>query len=283
MAKVAIIGSGFIGRAWAISFARAGHEAALWDAASGAPADALTYIESLLPDLKANDLLNGATPLEIRGRIQVAATLEAAVAGAVHVQENTPENLDLKREIFARLDAVAEPDAVLASSTSALLPSRFTEGLAGRARCMVVHPINPPYLIPAAEVVPAPWTDANAIKRTAEFLRAAGHAPIVMKREVGLRDGLALRWSFMGPFETIDLNAPAGVRDYVARYESIYSAMFPSMQRRAAWAGSVLDVIEAERRARTPAEKLPERQLWRDRRLMALARHKRLADRDIGN
>ena len=315
MAKVAIIGSGFIGRAWAISFARAGHEAALWDAASGAPADALTYIESLLPDLKANDLLNGATPLEIRGRIQVAATLEAAVAGAVHVQENTPENLDLKREIFARLDAVAEPDAVLASSTSALLPSRFTEGLAGRARCMVVHPINPPYLIPAAEVVPAPWTDANAIKRTAEFLRAAGHAPIVMKREVdgfvmnrlqgalleeafrlvadglvspedvdvGLRDGLALRWSFMGPFETIDLNAPAGVRDYVARYESIYSAMFPSMQRRAAWAGSVLDVIEAERRARTPAEKLPERQLWRDRRLMALARHKRLAERDIGN
>ena len=66
----------------------------------------------------------------------------------------------MKRAVFARLDAAAPPDAVLASSTSAILPSAFTEGLKGRARCLVVHPINPPYLIPAAEVVPAPWTDA---------------------------------------------------------------------------------------------------------------------------
>ena len=144
---------------------------------------------------------------------------------------------------------------MLASSTSAILPSAFTEALKGRARCLVVHPINPPYLIPAAEVVPAPWTDAAVVERAAAFLRAAGHAPIVMKREIdgfvmnrmqgalleeafrlvaegyasvedvdiGIREGLALRWSFMGPFETIDLNAPGGVRDYAERYQQIYS------------------------------------------------------------
>ena len=66
MAKVAIIGAGFIGRAWAISFARAGHQIALWDGVAAAPDDALRYIEGILPDLDANDLLNGATPAEMR-------------------------------------------------------------------------------------------------------------------------------------------------------------------------------------------------------------------------
>ena len=314
MVKVAIIGTGFVGRAWAISFARAGHQIALWDAAAAAPAAALQYIEGLLPDLASNDLLGGAKPEEIRARMHVAATLEEALAGADYVQESTPENVPMKRDIFARLDAAAGPQTILASSTSAILPSKFTEALAGRARCLVVHPINPPYLIPAAEVVPAPWTDPAIVARSADFLRAAGHAPIVMKREidgfvmnrlqgalleeafrlvaegyasaedidVGLRDGLALRWSFMGPFETIDLNAPAGVRDYVERYESIYSNIFESVQWRADWTGPALDAIEAERRAALPADRLVERQAWRDRRLMALAAHKRRANSEIG-
>jgi L-gulonate 3-dehydrogenase len=312
--KIAIVGSGFVGRAWAISFARAGHDIALWDANAQAPDAALAYIEGLLPDLETYDLLDGATPKQIRARMQVAATLEEALAGAVYVQENTPENLPMKREIFARLDAAAAPATVLASSTSAILPSKFTETLAGRARCLVVHPINPPYLIPAAEIVPAPWTDPAVVERAAALLRAAGHAPIVMKREIdgfvmnrlqgalleeafrlvaegyssvedidiGLRDGLALRWSFMGPFETIDLNAPAGVRDYVERYQQTYADIFASVQWRADWAGPVMDVVVGERRALLPADRLVERQAWRDRRLMALAADKRRADREIG-
>jgi 3-hydroxyacyl-CoA dehydrogenase len=128
--------------------------------------------------------------------------------------------------------------------------------------------------------VPAPWTDPKVIERAAAFLRAAGHAPIVMKREldgfvmnrlqgalleeafrlvadgyagvedvdVGIREGLALRWSFMGPFETIDLNAPAGVRDYAERYQKIYQNIFPSTQRRVDWSGPVMQEIEADRR-----------------------------------
>ncbi len=314
MSKVAIVGSGFVGRAWAISYARAGHEVALWDEDAAAPAKAMSYIVGLLPDLEAHDLLNGASATLVAARMRPATTLEAALDGAAYVQENTPEDVDVKRAVFARLDAVAAPDAILASSTSAILPSAFTETLKGRARCLVVHPINPPYLIPAAEVVPAPWTDTVTVERTAEFLRAAGHAPIVMRREIdgfvmnrlqgalleeafrlveqgyasiedidiGLRDGLALRWSFMGPYETIDLNAPAGVRDYAERYQQIYSRIFPSTQWRADWSGPIMDEIEAERRNRLPADKLVERQSWRDRRLMALAAHKRRADKEIG-
>jgi L-gulonate 3-dehydrogenase len=297
VAKVSIVGTGFIGRAWAISFARAGHEATLWDKELSAPAAALTYIEGLLPDLAEHDLLNGSAPAEIRARMRVALTLDEALAGAEHVQENTPEDVVMKREIFARLDALAPPGAILASSTSAILPSKFTEELKGRARCMVVHPINPPYLIPAAEVVPAPWTDPAAVDRTAAFLRAAGHAPIVMKREIDgfvmnrmqgalLEEAFRLVAEGYVSAEDVDvglrLNAPAGVRDYVDRYQSIYEAIFPTVQWRADWAGPVLDAIEADRRAKTPAEALAERQRWRDRRLMALAAHKRRAGNEIG-
>jgi L-gulonate 3-dehydrogenase len=315
MSKVAIVGTGFIGRAWAISFARAGHDVALWDVQPNAPADALSYIDAILPDLASNDLLGGRTPAAVRAGIAASATLEAALEGAEHIQENTPEDIKVKRQVMASLDVAAPPRAVIASSTSALLPSLFTESLAGRARCLVVHPLNPPYVVPAAEVVPSPWTDPNVVVRTADFLRACGHAPIVMKREldgfvmnrmqgalleeafrlvadgyasvedidIGLRDGLALRWSFMGPFETIDLNAPGGVRDYIERYQSIYSRLFPAMQRRVDWSGPVVERVEAERRKQLPAAALRDRQAWRDRRLMALAAHKRKAARDIGS
>ena len=101
-------------------------------------------------------------------------------------------------------------------------------------------------------------------------------------RRNGLKEGLALRWSFAGPFETIDLNAPGGVRDYAQRYQRIYERLFPSMQRRVDWSGPVIGRIEQERRASLPADALPDRHRWRDRRLMALLRHKRNAAHDIG-
>ena len=98
----------------------------------------------------------------------------------------------------------------------------------------------------------------------------------------GIRDGLALRWSFMGPFETIDLNAPGGIRDYVERYQGIYERIQPSQTRRVDWAGPVLEAIERERREVLPEDQLRERQIWRDRQLIALAVHKRRAAREIG-
>jgi L-gulonate 3-dehydrogenase len=312
--KTAIIGAGFVGRAWAISFARAGAEVRLWDQADDAAGKALAYISGVLKDLAQNDLLGGQEPATVLDRISAVTTLNEALAEASYVQENTPEILDIKIKVFKMLDVAARPDAVLASSTSALLPSRFTEGLKGRGRCIVAHPINPPYLIPAVEVVPAPWTTPETIELTRNFMVSAGHAPIVMKKEldgfimnrlqgalleeafrlvadgyasiedvdIGLRDGLALRWSFIGPFETIDLNAPGGIRDYCERYQGIYSNIFPQMQRRVDWAGAVMDTIEPDRRQKLPARELQQRQVWRDKRLMALAAHKKRAEKDIG-
>lgn len=310
---VAIVGTGFVGRAWAISFARAGSIVTLWDQEAEAVEKAINYVSHVLGQLSQFDLLGGQSADVVFSRIRSAATLALALEDADYVQENTPENLETKIEVFKSLEALSKPDAILASSTSALLPSSFTEGLKGRGRCLVVHPINPPYLIPAVEIVPASWTTAETVSKTKDFLIAAGHSPIVMQKEldgfimnrlqgavleecfrlvadgyasvedidIGIREGLALRWSFMGPFETADLNAPAGIRDYAERYQQIYERIFPQMQRRVNWSGSVMDSIEAQRRKRVPAVDLPQRQVWRDQRLMALAAHKLRVAKDF--
>lgn len=312
--KVAIIGAGLIGRAWAISFARGGRRVALYDEESAIVARTLETIATLLADLEARAMLAGQSAAEVRARIAGAASIAEALDGAAHVQENVPEQLAAKRAIFARIDALAAPHAVLASSSSAILPSRFTETLPGRHRCLIAHPINPPYLVPAVELVPAPWTDPAVIERTRRLMSEIGQAPIVMRRELdgfimnrlqgallqeafrlvaggyasaedidaGICKGIGLRWAFMGPFETIDLNAPGGVADYVARYEGLYRTLAASQAEPVPWSGALTARIEAERSKTLPRARLAERQQWRDRRLMALALHLAQDEKEIG-
>lgn len=309
---IAVIGAGIIGRAWAITFARGGHDVRLHDADPDAGRHALAAIGELLPELERFDLLGGQPAPAILARIGTTTDIDAALSGALHVQECTPESIEAKRAIFALLDARAETAAVIASSSSALLPSAFTAPLPGRHRCLVAHPINPPYVVPAVEIVPAPWTDAASVESTRDLMLACGQSPIVMTREaegfimnclqgavlqeafrlvaegyatvedidVGIRDGLGLRWSFMGPFETIDLNAPGGIRDYIERYGPAYARIARS-QHPVDWTGTLAETIERERRESLPDTALGRRQRWRDERLMALIAHRRAADKDI--
>jgi L-gulonate 3-dehydrogenase len=312
--NVAIIGAGFIGRAWAVAFARADMRVAIWSRNETTAQAAKSFVARVLPSLQSEGLLGDDTPEDILANVRIESHLEAALEGAHYIQENTPEDLQAKRDIFSLLDHLADADAIIASSTSALLPSDFTDHLAGRARCLVAHPVNPPYLIPATEVVPAPWTSPDVVERACAILRAAGQKPLIMAKEldgfivnrlqgavlneafrlvgegyasiadvdIAIKDGLALRWSFIGPFETIDLNAPLGVRDYVEKYNSLYRNLHAQMTERLDWEGPVIDVIERDRRAALPASQLAERQIWRDRRLMALVRHKQDAESRIG-
>src|SRR5690606_6369993 len=107
MTKITLVGCGFIGRAWAISFARAGLPVALWDRDPAAPEAALRYIAEILEDLAAHDLLNGAAPPAVLARIAAEPDLAKALEGATHVQESTPEDLETKKKVFAELDAAA--------------------------------------------------------------------------------------------------------------------------------------------------------------------------------
>lgn len=309
--RIAIVGSGLIGCAWAVSFARGGCLVAMHDQTAEVAAAAPARIRAMAEEMHAADLLLGASPDEVVDRVRVASGLGDALEGVTHVQENVPEKLEIKIPVWAELDRFAPSDAVLASSTSALLPSKFTEALKGRHRCVVAHPINPPSLIPAVEVVPAPWTDPEVVERTAQLMERIGQTPIRMKREIdgfimnrlqgallqeafrlvdegiaapedvdiGIRDGLAPRWALMGPFETIDLNAPGGVRDYVGRYEGMYANMAPSQRDIVSWSGPTLDEIDSARRAQVPLDDIPKAQARRDSRLMALMQFLRGKDR----
>ena len=221
------------------------------------------------------------------------------------MQENGPENVAEKQRIFMELDLLAHADTVLASSTSGIPASAFTEGLNGRSRCLVAHPVNPPYLIPLVELCPAPWTDPGVTERTRALMTRAGQVPATVRHEMDgfalnrlqgallaeafrlladnvisptdldalVKHGLGLRWSFMGPLETIDLNAPGGLADYCTRYGPLYATLQRQMQPRL-WDKALIDRVNAVRRAELPANMQAVRQEWRDRRLMALLAHK---------
>ncbi len=306
---VAVIGTGLIGRAWAIVFARAGCRVRMYDAQPGACETAMGEIAPRLNDLARYGLVDD--PEAILARIEAAVSLAAATEGVELVQECVLETVPAKSAIFEELDRNAPRDAVLASSSSAIPASAFTAALAGRERCLVAHPANPPYLIPIVEIVPAPWTAPAVVERATAFYTSVGQEPIVVRREIhgfilnrlqgallneafrliedGYADteaidktikfGLGLRWSFMGPFETIDLNAPGGVADYAARYAQLYYEMAQQQASPRRWTPELIARIEAERRGVLPESQLKEHATWRDHRLMGLAAHKAEAER----
>src|ERR1700693_4346406 len=142
--NVAIVGAGLIGRAWAAIFARAGWNVRLTDPHIPTLKAAPRLIRDELHALARHGL--AADPDGAVARVSVAASLQEAVLDVEFVQENGPEKVEDKLAIFAQLDRLAPPDALLVSSTSAIVASRFTETLPGRARCLGRHPVHPPHL-----------------------------------------------------------------------------------------------------------------------------------------
>lgn len=309
MEKVAIIGTGLIGRAWAMVFARAGHPVKLYDAAPGAADKAIGLIREGLEELHQFGLVR-ESPDAVMKRVSGAATLAEAVRDADYVQENTSENLEIKRKVYRELDQAAPSHCILASSTSSIQTSRFSEGLPGKHRCIVAHPVNPPHVVPIVEISPAPWTSPEVVAKTRALHDKVGQVAITVKKEIEgfilnrlqaallleswrlvkedyvsvedldkcIRDGLGLRWAFMGPFETIDLNAPGGIPDYAKRYGPVLYGMMKDIKPEA-WDEALVAKVEAERRKIMPQEQHAEREAWRDRRLMALIAHKRDAEK----
>jgi 3-hydroxyacyl-CoA dehydrogenase len=225
------------------------------------------------------------------------------VADADYVQESVFERLDVKIEIARQIAAAMGADAICGSSTSGFPGSAFTGGLVNATRFLVVHPVNPPHLIPVVEIVPTPATDKAVVASVRDLMAAVGQAPVVLAREIDgfilnrlqgalldeawklfeegyasaadidatMSHGLGLRWSFMGPFETIDLNAPEGIDDYCARLAPMYQRLASLRDAGAEiWPDEVVGKATAERRAVLPAEELAARRAWRDERLMAL-------------
>ena len=302
--KIAIIGAGLVGSGWAIVFARAGFEVSLYDSVDRAASAALDVIASRLSDLKSFGLLSSEQ--EVLGRISVAADLRSALADAIYAQESAYEQVEVKRELFSQIDAVIGSETLVGSSSSGIPSSAFTEHVACRDRVLIAHPVNPPYLAPIVELVPAPWTRPDAVKAVRALMERVGQSPVEMTREVEgfllnrlqavllmeawrlveaglatvedvdltIKHGLGLRWSFMGPFETIDLNAPGGVADYARRFGPLYQRIAASCTEQRVWSEDLITRIEQQRREKLPAAELAKRSAWRDRMLMELARRR---------
>ncbi|TDV15689.1 3-hydroxyacyl-CoA dehydrogenase [Paraburkholderia caballeronis] len=300
---VAIVGGGSIGVAFSIVFACAGCQVRLYDPSAERRTAVSGEIGSRLSDLHAFGLLDDA-PDEVLRRIGIDGDLAAAVGEAGLVLECAPERLDVKRALFAQLDGLARPDAILASASSALVASAFADGLAGRARCLVAHPGNPPYLIPVVEIVPAPFTDMRVVERAMAFFEAAGMSAVRVGREIEgfvfnrlqgavlreayclvrdgvasvddidrvMRDGIGLRWSVIGPFETVDLNTRGGIASHAQKMGPAYERMGASRGQHDPWTPELVARVERERRAKLPLAEWDARVGWRDRMLMRLVR-----------
>jgi L-gulonate 3-dehydrogenase len=305
MSKVGIVGAGLIGCSWANVFARAGWTVQVWDSNPQQCESAKDKIAASLHELAAHGLVQDADTAT--ANIRVVSTLEEAVSGVDYVQESGPERLDLKIELFRRMDAAVAPATILASSTSAIVPSLFTEELAGRARCLVAHPVNPPHLAPVVEVCGAPWTDPTVRSRTRAILTEIGQSPVDVKREVDgfilnrlqaallteafrlveegyvspqdldrtIADGLGLRWAFMGPFETIELNAPGGIADYCQRFVPWFRRYAADPAPLRVWDDDQWRQADAAWGQTPSAEQIAEKSRWRNERMAALLAHKR--------
>ena len=302
MTGIALVGAGVIGSSWSFVFARAGLDVFVHDAVPGSAVKALDFVRTALSDLEAQGLASTESPDAILARIKPTSRLEDALEAADYVQESAPERVEVKRELYARLDSLASPDTILASSTSGLPASAFTQGLAQRRRCLVVHPINPPHLIPLVEIVPAPWTDPGIVERATDLMRRVGQSPIRLRGEINgfvvnrlqsallaeafrlvedgvvtadevdraVSDGLGLRWFFMGPFKTIDLNAKTGIAEYCRNLGAMYHGLAKEQADPRPWGPKLVETIERQLRDLTPSMTISEQQAWRDRCLAKL-------------
>lgn len=303
--SIAILGAGSIGLAFAIVFARAGHAVTLFDPDGDQRAGVADALRGRLDALAAHGLAADVEPT--LGRVRVADALGDAVAGAAYVAECGPERLALKRELLAEVDRLAPPSAIIASASSAIPISQSAGHLPGRGRALVAHPGNPPFLIPVIELVPAPFTDAATVEGAATLLRDAGMTPVHVRREVEgfvfnrlqgallreayclvrdgvasvddidaiVRDGLGLRWSVIGPFETADLNTRGGIASHAEKMGPAYGRMGAERGQHDPWTPELVAEVAAQRRARLPIERWDERVAWRDRALMALVRDRK--------
>ncbi len=238
ISRVAVIGAGSMGHAIAQEFARAGYEVSLNDVSEECLTAALRNIESNLRMMVDVGLATAEQADLLLDRIRTSTDLAETVSEADVVVEVAPEEVELKRELFGRLDCLCPSRTVLASSSSTIMPSVLGETTKRPDRVLVAHYLMPPYLLPVVEVVRSPMTSDETVQVMCELLESQGKMPVVLEKEVPgflvnrlqaalLREAFSLlddgvvgpedidkaftgalgpRWSAAGPFELMNIH-----------------------------------------------------------------------------
>lgn len=306
---VAIIGSGLIGCSWAMVFAAGGFKVKLYDIAQQQLTTALENVRKQMKELEESGFLKGTLSAEKQlALISICTDMKAAVEGATFIQECTPENLELKKKIFSQLDLIVDDSVILSSSTSCLLPSKLFTGLKHVKQCIVSHPVNPPYFVPLVEIVPHPETDPSVTEKTYALMKKVGQSPVKLNREIEgfvlnrlqyaviseawrlvgegvisptdldvvMSDGLGMRYAFIGPLETMHLNAE-GISNYCERYREGMKLVLNTFGPVPEFSGEIEQKINQAMSEKVPAvpKHLGARREWRDDCLIGLAKLKK--------
>ena len=256
--RVAVVGTGVIGASWAAQYLAQNLDVVATDPAPNAEANLRTYIDEAWPELEAIGLAPGAS----RDRLAFTANLKEAVSTADFVQENGPERPDFKAKLFAEMDEIAQPHAILASSSSGITPSVIQANCTHPERVLVGHPFNPPHIVPLVEVVGGTRTSREIVQRAIAFYASIGKKPIHLKKEIpghvanrlqaalyrevmylieqgvlsvadaddAVSWGPGLRWGVMGPSLQWHLGGgPGGIAHFMEHLMGPLAAMFKAL------------------------------------------------------
>ena len=287
----AVLGAGTIGVSWAALFAAKGLSVRVCDPRPDVQELVDRAAVELAPVLG-----------DFGSRISVEGDLDAAVAGVDVVQENGPERLELKQDLWAQVEVAAPAGALLLSSTSGLMPSDMAARMQEPGRLMVGHPFNPPHVVPLVEVVPGAQTPEATVQAAVELYRSLGKVPVVLRKEIGgfvanrlqsalfresvhlvlqgvvtpaeldqvVTESVGVRWATAGPFESYHLGGgPGGIR-------SLLEHLGPGMVRRWKDLGQpeltpeVVEQISADTEARFADRDYASRTSDRDRVQLAV-------------
>jgi len=290
--RVAVIGTGVIGASWASLFLAKGLEVTATDVAPNAKEKLEAFVAAAWPALEKVGLAPGASPSKLR----FTENMGDAVAGSDLVQENGPERIDFKHDIYSRLDEMLAPDAIIASSSSGLTMSNIqTAAQRHPERCVIAHPFNPPHLIPLVEIVGGAKTSEKTIERATAFYQSLGKRTIRLHKEVaghvanrlqaalyreivyliseGVVDvadadtavswGPGLRWGTMGPNALYHLGGgPGGIEHFFEQFTGPMTAWWKvlgSPEITPELRQKIIDGVHAEVGSRTIAELERER------------------------
>jgi len=299
----ALVGTGVIGRSWSRVFVRGGCRVRLYDPDPEQARRALRWFhEDVALDVREG-FVTKDDEAAWRDRVTVHTDLHEALSGAGYVQESGPERIDLKRAIYEKMDQAAEKDAILASSTSALDVNEFAGAVPGAWRCITAHPVNPPHIVPLVEVQSSAKTKPEVQEKTIAFLAHCGQKPVVLKHYINgfllnriqaavvreafhlaesgvadaeaidsvIKDGLALRWAFIGNFGANHLNAPNGIGQYFGRYADAYRSMIGDLNNAPpAFEKEMMSRIAREIGMGENEEDVKRLSQWRDRMIVRL-------------
>jgi 3-hydroxyacyl-CoA dehydrogenase len=295
----AFVGRGIIGLSWAVVFARAGLRVRIWCRRENDVATTHDRIEGIVHSLRGTGLAGQSDILE---QISSHTSLEDTLRGVHYVQESVSENLDLKRDMFRKIEHHTSADTIIASSTSGLLPSVLAGALEYPDRFLVVHPLTPPHLLPVTEICPSPSTAPSVIDSTIQLLSLVGQRPILVRKEIPgfalnrilaalmneiltlvsegaiapedvdamLTEGFGLRWALIGPLAAMDLNAPGGIEDYLLRYGHLWDEVARSRGMTPALSKEVIAQVAGAMRRQQRLEDNPARIARRDHAIAEL-------------